>query len=213
MSLKINKGQLDQKTRIRTKLELDIRRKEFIEICILLDSLNIRYFLLGGILLGAIRNNDFIPWDWDVEICVLSEDAYNNKLLLKKINDSHFKIIKQDNNLLSFKLDLLGKLAKEVSCYTIMGWNHDKQKEIFWRKNFKVPEHFLLNMTKIKLFDKFHYAPYPPEDYLTHQYGDWKTPIQTSDKDIYLSKEYYQYSKSKELLKNILKYFKNFFNK
>ena len=163
--------------------------------------------------MGAIRNNDFIPWDWDVEICVLSEDVYNNKLLLKKINDSHFKIIKQDNNLLSFKLDLLGKLAKEVSCYTIMGWNHDKQKEIFWRKNFKVPEHFLLNMTKIKLFDKFHYAPYPPEDYLTHQYGDWKTPIQTSDKDIYLSKEYYQYSKSKELLKNILKYFKNFFNK
>ena len=81
MSLKINKSQLNQKTRIRTKLELDIRRKEFIEICILLDSLNIRYFLLGGILLGAIRNNDFIPWDWDVEICVLSEDVYNNKLL------------------------------------------------------------------------------------------------------------------------------------
>ncbi len=213
MSSKINKSESDQKTRIRTRSELDIRRKEFIEICVLLDSLNIRYFLLGGILLGAIRNNDFISWDWDVEICVFSKDVFNNKILLTEINASHFKIIKQDDKLLSFKLDLLGKLPKEVSCYSIMGWNHDKKKEIFWRKNFKIPEHFLLNMKKIQLFDKFHYAPYPPEDYLTHQYGDWKTPMQTSDKDIYLSKEYYQYSKPKEYLKNIFKYLKNFFNK
>ena len=204
MSLDIKLGQLEQKTRLRTKLELDVRRREFLEICILLDALKIKYFLLGGILLGAIRNNDFIPWDWDIEICVFSYDVYNNKLLIEKINNTHFKIIKQDNNLLSFKLDLLGKLAKEVSCYTIMGWNHDKQKEIFWRKNFKVPEHFLLNMTKIKLFDKFHYAPYPPEDYLTHQYGDWKKPLRTSDKSIYLTKKFSGISSIEIFIKRII---------
>lgn len=35
---------------------------------------NIRYMICGGTLLGAYTTNKFIPWDDDVNICVLEED-------------------------------------------------------------------------------------------------------------------------------------------
>ena len=45
-------------------------------------------------------------------------------------------------------------------------------------------------MKKIKFFDRYHYAPFPPEKYLEYQYGDWKKPLQTSNKNIYMRKEF-----------------------
>ena len=37
------------------------------------DGLDIKYSLNGGTLLGAMRNGDFIPWDWDVEYIIYGD--------------------------------------------------------------------------------------------------------------------------------------------
>jgi lipopolysaccharide cholinephosphotransferase len=62
-----------------------------LEVDVLCKKNNLKYFLEGGTLLGAVRHKGFIPWDDDVDIAMLREDyELFLKVAKKELSDQYF---------------------------------------------------------------------------------------------------------------------------
>ena len=179
---------MDLKVRNRTPEELSVRKHEFLKICDILDRLNINYFLQTGILLGAVRNQDLIKWDWDIEISVFSKEFLNQiDPLADSLRDEGFKILNINKKENDSKIDFIGKYPDEVTGYTVFSWNYSKIKDVYWRREFSVPSKFLNSFSTVNFFGRKFNCPNNPKEYLTFAYGDWQKPLRTSDKDLYNS--------------------------
>lgn len=200
---------VDNKVRLRTYNELKTREREFLKICDILDKIKIKHFLKNGVLLGAVREKNFIKWDWDVEISVFTKDFLpkidNIVSLLKKNN---FKILNVVNRKNDAKISFYGVYPKNVTAYCIWSWNYSKRKDIYWRKELSVPSKFLKKLSKIEFLGRKFNCPDNPKKYLSWVYGNWQIPLQSSNKDLYLTNNFRNKKKIKltELKNKFIKF-------
>lgn len=92
-------------------VELELMRR-FAEVC---EAEGLRYFMLGGTLLGAVRHGGFIPWDDDVDMCMPRPDY-----------DVLLKLADEDPNL--FASPGAGHDIKLVSIYNDAGYRQGMAK-------------------------------------------------------------------------------------
>ncbi len=185
---------MSNKIRIRSEEELEDRRKCFLEISEALDELKISYFLIGGVLLGAKRDKKFIEWDWDVEINLLMNDLNNNfEKILSKLLEKNFKIEDCRKTSEDSKINFYKNYNKDVTGYTISGWNHDKLNGRIFRNRSGFPDHFIKEFEMIEFYEKKFKAPSPIDEYLSYQFGDdWKIRKRTDNKTSYMTSKFFK---------------------
>ncbi|KXT60657.1 Lipopolysaccharide cholinephosphotransferase LicD1 [Streptococcus oralis] len=77
--------------------QMELGIMEYIhEVC---QKIGVKYFLAYGSLIGAVRHKGFIPWDDDMDICMLREDYEKLQDYLIASPDERYEVMSYKNNL------------------------------------------------------------------------------------------------------------------
>ncbi|WP_026652334.1 LicD family protein [Butyrivibrio proteoclasticus] len=94
---------------------------------------NIQYFLHGGTFLGAIRHQDFIPWDDDVDILFLRQDYERFIEVYETEADPRFKLLRFERYPQFF--DFITKIADMDLTYEATSFG----EEAFYENRYSHP--------------------------------------------------------------------------
>ena len=174
----------------RDNFDFDQRTENLKEVSKVLEKTGFKALLANGALLGAYRNNDFIPWDHDIDFDCLAPDFYDKcdeakeefmKLgYIARLNKAHwFAKLNIYKGLEKISFAALFPLPSPSENY----YARARQK---WRQS-------LYQKTEIINFKGMDFiCPSPIEEYLEYCYGkDWRIPKQAANStdDTIFSKE------------------------
>lgn len=168
-----------------------VAREDLREVKKILDEIGVKFWLMYGTLLGAIREKDLILTDHDVDLAMNFNDIGKEFLpiLIKKLEERGFKSFTrsvQDVDDRLQKIDII-KGSWVISLFTLllMGepkgnqglwWFVEKRGDYYYRIDPLFTEYFL-EFKEIDFLGERFLVPNKAEELLIHWYGlDWKTP-------------------------------------
>jgi lipopolysaccharide cholinephosphotransferase len=165
--------------------------KEFNRICI---KYNLKYWCFGGTLIGVLRHNGWVPWDGDIDVCMLEEDYNTLKGIIQKElpKDMWFQNSSTDKNFVrppGNKNYLPAKIRHLYSCYNKcqdgLRWHNGLQLDIFIYKkknNILIPPGYFNDLKQYNvdmifplkkvIFDNIYV--YIPNKYKKYSILNWK---------------------------------------
>ena len=145
-----------------------------VELKRILGELNLPFILEGGVLLGAVREGGFIPWDDDVGVALRAEDLNPKKEdLLRALDAAGFQFLSMDSSYENFKINV----TKYDTRYELLAWY--LKGRMRRRAHYRMPKRFLDVTQDITFLGEVYPCPSPPEAFLRHFFGNWKKPKKT----------------------------------
>jgi len=161
--------------------------KNLFDFKMILESLDVKFWLDGGTLLGAIRDKDFCDGDADdVDICAYVTDMDKVSRIVKMAETVGFELYIQ------WPLQIAMK--RNGSKMDLFFNVHDKEYRVFWSCLYKgklidkyivIPEVYYSELSRVEFKGHWFDVPSHTEEYLTLKYGDWKTPVHRSEYSCY----------------------------
>lgn len=151
--------------RNKAKIELDDIQKVF-------DDFDISFFLLSGVMLGAVREGHFIDHDWDIDLGSL--DYPNEKTQIAMIG----RLSKKG---FDFQVDMSkksGRMRFKRITITDVHFFELTKKQAVCKVDGKPILTFPRKFLKLS-FASIAHKPYKilNKEYLSWMYKDWKTPM------------------------------------
>ena len=141
----------------------------------IMDQLGVVFFLRQGTCLGAIRDNDLIPWDDDLDLGSviglngLEESSIDRVASAFRDNGYSVKVETYDHYIYVEMLKSSNRM--DWGCYRII------QGNIFHYPGIQLPIRLFTEMKEIDFIGEKFLVPNPPEEYLKIKYGpSWMTP-------------------------------------
>ena len=158
---------------------LENLRKTSRHVIRILESYNIRYWLEGGSLLGAVRNGDIIPWDSDVDIGVHEDDLSKLKIFadcknVAAVKDEHDFVWEAAREEGFFRVHFSPKNRLHVDIFPFREENGTMTKDKWMPhhpQDRPFPAHFLKPMDRL-IFAGIHvFVPNRAREFLELKFG------------------------------------------
>ena len=163
--------------------KVQLIKTKIVEIIdIILKKHNVQYWIDFGTLIGAIRHKGFIPWDDDIDLCIMKDDYLKlPEIFDKELANKGFKLSYCDSvgsNLIRFiydkyRIDFFPMEYLNKTCLT------EEEKTNFVRNWFLLRDKFLkkysvkeLILGKCNLFEMIQYADILKQNFFRESYEE-----------------------------------------